>query len=309
MVILPLPSDFRNHLSEMSGNELKVWMAYFLSAGDEFSAHLSNETIEVYTGISVRTIKCCKRRLVLKGWLVYTGETKKTWDKRGQFKVNVMELHLPWRPEWKVTVAEYAEVADVVESLKAEAESTVVQNLPHGEPSMESIPYHRGANIAPPSVVQSLHPEGYGSSYGSGSDFSSSSHSGINVKVNLNACSEENGLKATTKPEEKTKTNGACVLVREPKPRAAKEGTPWPEDCNSWPNTKRVEWLLAHDPAAKPPPVKPRGVNPDPKPPIIPYGRSPEAHSASAPPVPPTPLQLNLVSRIYLTSAYLRCNG
>jgi len=150
--IKPLPVDFRYHLLELSGNELQVWMFYYLSTGDELTAHPSIETLAAYTGLSDRTIKVCKRRLVLKKWMAYTGDAKQPRSGHGHFEVPVMELRLPWSPEWKVVVAEVSLVF------------TAVQNLHHGE--MAEI--HGGANFSPPSVVQTLHPEGSGSGSGYG---------------------------------------------------------------------------------------------------------------------------------------------
>lgn len=151
--IKPLPVDFRYHLLELSGSELQVWMFYYLSTGDELTAHPSIETLAAYTGLSDRTIKVCKRRLVIKKWMAYTGESKQPRSGHGHFGVPVMELRLPWEADWAVVVADMSMAF------------TVVQNLHHGE----TAEIHGGANFSPPSVVQTLHPEGSSSVSGYGS--------------------------------------------------------------------------------------------------------------------------------------------
>jgi hypothetical protein len=139
----PLPEDFRRHLLEISGNEIKVWMFYYLSTGDELTAYPSIETIAIFTGLSERTVKVCKRRLVIRGWLAYTGETKQPRGDHGYFGVPIMELRLPWKPDWLITVRD------------ASMAIAMVRNLQDDDAAS-----HRGAIIAPPSVVQTLHPEG-----------------------------------------------------------------------------------------------------------------------------------------------------
>ena len=68
--IKPLPIDLRDHLSELSGNEFKVWMAYYLRTGDyDLTSHPGNQTIEQETGICNDTVKTCKASLRAKRWL------------------------------------------------------------------------------------------------------------------------------------------------------------------------------------------------------------------------------------------------
>jgi hypothetical protein len=59
--IKPLPTDLRDHLAELSGNEMKVWMAYYLRTGNyDLTSYPDNETIERDTGICHDTVKTCK---------------------------------------------------------------------------------------------------------------------------------------------------------------------------------------------------------------------------------------------------------
>ena len=202
--IKPLPVDFRYHLLELSGSELQVWMFYYLSTGDKLTAHPSIETLATHTGLSDRTIKVCKRRLVIKKWMAYTGDSKQPRSGHGQFDVPVMELRLPWNPDWKVVVAEVSTVF------------TAVQNLHHGE--MAEI--HSGANFSPPSVVQTLHPEGSSSVSGYGSPSPSPSPSGAYSSSDSDsACgrTSKDGGKAKPEPEPKATPTPAVPMVKPPK--------------------------------------------------------------------------------------------
>ena len=91
----PLPDDFIDHLTELTGNELKVWMYYYLRANDDLLCHPSNETIAAKTELSERTVKVCKAALIQKGWLVYTGDYKQPRMAGGTYAVPIMEVRLP----------------------------------------------------------------------------------------------------------------------------------------------------------------------------------------------------------------------
>ena len=121
----PLPTDLRDHLGELTGNEYKVWTAYYLRTGDfDLTAHPSNRTIEQDTGLSNRTVKTSKAGLISKGWLGYTGDYKQPRHAEGTYAVPVMEVRLPWRPNWSAVLTDL--------SMAYETFQTVVQNLPHG---------------------------------------------------------------------------------------------------------------------------------------------------------------------------------
>src|SRR5579872_3809611 len=105
--IKPLPIDLRDHLGELTGNEFKVWMYYYLLTGNfDPTSHPSNQTIEAHTGISKDTVKTCKARLRVKGWLAYTGDYKQPRLPKGRFDVPVMEVRLPWKHDWSAVVAD-----------------------------------------------------------------------------------------------------------------------------------------------------------------------------------------------------------
>jgi hypothetical protein len=139
-----LEQDFHRDLFIRKSARIRPPGHTYLSTGDALTAHPSIETLAAHTGLSDRTIKVCKRRLVIKKWMAYTGESKQPRSGHGHFGVPVMELRLPWEPDWAVVVADMSMAF------------TVVQNLHHGE----TAEIHGGATFSPPSVVQTLHPEG-----------------------------------------------------------------------------------------------------------------------------------------------------
>jgi hypothetical protein len=222
----PLPTDLRDHLGELTGNEYKVWTAYYLRTGDfDLTAHPSNQTIEQDTGLSNRTVKTSKARLISKGWLGYTGDYKQPRHAEGTYAVPVMEVRLPWRPDWSTVLIDSSMAYDTFQ--------TVVQNLPHG------------------TVVQNLHPEGYGSgSIGLGLD---SSFSSLHVRGASPPCSTSKE-KIEAKPanlEPTAKPTPVMAMAeksegRVKKARFAPDGTPWPAHFDSWTNGERLEWLEGH---------------------------------------------------------------
>ena len=223
----PLPTDLRDHLGELTGNEYKVWTAYYLRTGDfDLTAHPSNQTIEQDTGLSNRTVKTSKAGLISKGWLGYTGDYKQPRHAEGTYAVPVMEVRLPWKPDWSAVVMDSSMVYDTFR--------TVVQNLPHG------------------TVVQNLHPEGYGSgSIGLGLD---SSFPSLHIRGAAPPCSSTSKEKIEAKPanlEPTAKPTPVMAMTeksegRVKKARFAPDGTPWPKYFNSWTNGERLEWLEAH---------------------------------------------------------------
>jgi hypothetical protein len=226
----PLPTDLRDYLRELTGNEYKVWTAYYFRTGDfDLTAHPSNRTIEQDTGLSNRTVKTSKAGLISKGWLSYTGDYKQPRHAEGTYAVPVMEVKLPWRPDWSAVVMDL--------NTAYNAFQTVVQDLPHGI------------------VVQNLHPEGYGS--GSiGLDSSFSSHRGRGASPPCSMSKDE--IEAKSKPENleptPTPTPKPTPVMAMPKgsdgqvqkARYAPDGTPWPVLFNSWTNGERLNWLGAH---------------------------------------------------------------
>src|ERR1035438_7100237 len=223
----PLPTDLRDHLGELTGNEYKVWTTYYLRTGDfDLTAHPSNRTIEQDTRLSNRTVKISKAGLISKGWLGYTGDYKQPRHAQGTYAVPVREVRLPWRPDWSSVVMDSSMAYDTFR--------TVVQNLPHG------------------TVVQNLHPEGYGSgSIGLGLD---SSFSSLRGRGAAPPCSNTSKEKIEAKPPnlEPTAKPTPVVAMAEKsegqakKVRYAPDGTPWPNEFDSWTNGERLQWLGAH---------------------------------------------------------------
>jgi hypothetical protein len=228
----PIPTDLRDHLSELTGNEYTVWTAYYLRTGDyDLTAHPSNSTIERDTGLSNRTVKTSKAGLIAKGWLAYTGDYKQPRHAEGTYAVPVMEVRIPWRQDWSAVVMDANMAYNTLQ--------TVVQDLPHR------------------TVVQNLHPEGYVSGFGSiGLDLDSSSLHvrGASLpcgtsKDKIEAKSKPANLEPTPTPAPKPTPILAMAEKSEghaKKARYAPDGTPWPLHFNLWSNVERLEWLGVH---------------------------------------------------------------
>ncbi|HWY59898.1 MAG TPA: hypothetical protein VNZ03_35880 [Terriglobales bacterium] len=225
--IKPLPIDLRDHLGELTGNEFKVWMYYYLLTGNfDPTSHPSNQTIEAHTGISKDTVKTCKARLRVKGWLAYTGDYKQPRLPKGRFDVPVMEVRLPWKHDWSAVVADASLAYDAI---------TVVEKTTHG------------------TVVENFHPEGScsGSGYGSSSgslSFSDTeaSSDNINCKRRRNVSESKERIQAKSKPVNLEPTAKPKPTPADAKVRVAADSTPWPQDFDDWPNLKRLHWLEVH---------------------------------------------------------------
>ena len=148
--IKPLPTDLRDHLAELSGNEFKVWMAYYLRTGNfDLTSHPGNETIEEDTGICNDTVKTCKASLRAKGWLTYTGDYKQPRRPGGRFAVPVMEVKVPWRPDWSAVVTDVSMAYDAI---------TVVEKITHGTARRSSSSMPACAAADEPVRASSKHP-------------------------------------------------------------------------------------------------------------------------------------------------------
>ena len=75
-MLLNLPDNLLSRLPGVSGNELKVWMFHFLLSNQspDLQCAPSNADIEEGTGLSEKTVKVCKRKLIKEDWLQRTGE-------------------------------------------------------------------------------------------------------------------------------------------------------------------------------------------------------------------------------------------
>ena len=233
--IRPIPIDLRNHLGEITGNELKVWLAYFLHSDYELTSYPSNRAIEAETGVSLDTVKTCKASLRLKGWLRYTGDSKQPRRAGGEFKVPVMEASLPWRDEWAKVVVDVCMTYDAI---------TVAEKTTHGGTEVEKL-HHR-------TVVGNFHPEGSCSGSGSGSSSFSPSTTSATTLSDSNKLSPPRGVRESRERiEGKSKPANLkpqpTATPSKPKSKGhAQDGTTYPEGFNDWSNLKRLHWLQIH---------------------------------------------------------------
>jgi hypothetical protein len=232
-------------LQALTGNEIKVWLAYLRHA-DKLAgtAYLGNEAAAGETNLNVDTVKSCKRSLIAKNWLAYTGDAKQPRNPSRRFEVPVMQLLVAGEPLSNFDIP--AVVEKITHAEGAVVESAVDGNFP---------------------------PEGYGS--GSVSSFE------VTVSVNdIDNCDSLPKLENETQTKSKTKTTpdpakgqsipsdqkGLDTKVPPPaaptakgKPKAAKDGTPYPDGFDKWGvdrtgtnwgwgNAARTCWLMIHDP-------------------------------------------------------------
>jgi hypothetical protein len=65
-----LPVELREHLHELTGNELKVWLCLYLHSDKDKEAFPSNDLLMRETGMTHTTLAFAKRGLRSKGWMV-----------------------------------------------------------------------------------------------------------------------------------------------------------------------------------------------------------------------------------------------
>jgi hypothetical protein len=146
-----------------------------------------------------------------------------------------MEVRLPWRDDWAAVVTDVSLAYEAV---------TVVEKTAHG------------------TVVENFHPEGSCSGSGSGSSSLSPSPSaactlsdsskgtrpkGVHTsKEKIEAKSKPENLEPKPQPTTKPTPVMAMAKGKANNVRCAPDGTPWPEEFNSWLNGERLEWLKAH---------------------------------------------------------------
>jgi hypothetical protein len=88
-----LPVTMRDHLHELTGNELKVWLYLHLRTGKESTAYPGNQTIADHIGVSLDTVKDARASLRRKGW--FSKESRRR-NLDGTLSTVVEKTHLPW---------------------------------------------------------------------------------------------------------------------------------------------------------------------------------------------------------------------
>jgi Helix-turn-helix domain len=88
-----IPVTMRDHLSEITGNELKVWLYLLLRTGKENTSFPSNKLIADEIKLDRETVKTAKRNLRGKGW------SKREYQRRredGSLSTVVEKTIMPW---------------------------------------------------------------------------------------------------------------------------------------------------------------------------------------------------------------------
>jgi hypothetical protein len=88
-----IPVTMRDHLHELTGNELKVWLYLHLRTGKESTAYPGNKTIANDIGLSLDTVKDARASLRRKGW--FSKESRRR-NLDGTLSTVVEKTHLPW---------------------------------------------------------------------------------------------------------------------------------------------------------------------------------------------------------------------
>ncbi len=197
-------------------NALKLWLTYFMSESEWQEAWPSQSTLMAITGMSKNTLIHWQRYLKAGGWLRETGA--KASDRYacvtpGSHNIPVVRVDDPTKGS-KIEPLEIHTITD-------ESQGVQFLNPPKFEPKVS----------------------GSGSGSGSGSRSTSPSHSDSESTAAPRSCKEEVKNEDQNQKPENPKTNTGTKT----KTRLAGDGTPWPEDFDSWSNLRRTTWLQEHD--------------------------------------------------------------
>jgi hypothetical protein len=211
-----LDCDRKDILGLPSG-AVHLWLTYYMHESEARESYLSLRTIADITGMDQKTIIKWQRYLKAGGWLIETGATaadRYSKPTRGAHKVPVVRVDDPTKGAGNIPAVE---IPTKLESCGA------------------------GESLAPKNSSK-----GYG--YDSeviGSSSASPSGSRCGDEYGLTHACDATPKKRTEEQTQnlKTNTNTKTKYVR-----CAKDGTPWPNDFDSWTNAQRTEWLLDHDP-------------------------------------------------------------
>ena len=260
-----LDCDRKGILALPSG-AVHVWLCYYMHESDAQEAYLSVRTLARVTELDPKTVNKWQKYLLEHGWLVRVGATaadRYSRPTRGANKVPVVRVDDPIKGVGIIATG-------------------VLENLLH------------------PKIPTKV----YGSSSGSGSSSESSCDSTCNAIVRETVASlptlpsvEEEPAKqkpkATPKPTTPVAPPVSATPIQDKRKKAAKDGTPYPPDFNSWSNVARCEWLAAH--AAAKPEEAPVAKRAGEQAPVEPDWEPSQEPSVTAPPpkaAPPAPAML-----------------
>lgn len=208
----------RKGILGLPSGAVHLWLCYYMHESEQQESYLSVRSLARITGMDTKTVMKWQRYLLENGWLVQVGATaadRYSKPSRGANKVPVVRVDDP---------------------------------LKCGGVGISPTRPEMSENLLHPKLPTKV----YGSSSGSGCRSNcvplTSTDTGEFASLPTLPSVEK-------KPENQKPKAKPIVPVPVPKPpasatrkkvRAAKDGTPWPDDFNSWTNVARTEWLDKH---------------------------------------------------------------
>jgi hypothetical protein len=126
-IFVKLPVRIRNRLHELSGAEIKIWIAYLTHANTDNIAWPSLETLQKETGLSEDWISQSRSTLTEKGWFVRCGSEKKS----GRFGSPRYQPVIPSEHHAKESPARRESGPEIVRAEENQADHTVLSQVHH----------------------------------------------------------------------------------------------------------------------------------------------------------------------------------
>lgn len=258
----------RKDVLKLKGSLLQVWLAQYMNENDDQESWLSIATLMEQTGLSEHTVIDARKKL-----------TRDGWSRRHANKTAAQKYEKPTRGAHKVPV--YS-----VDDPSAKSAGAVFA-------SAISAP----ANVIPPKIADKVYGSGCSSGYSSSYNLLADTVTSKQASLLALPSGEEKpeNPKPTTKPIVPVPSTNPVppppvppVPATRKKVKTAGDGTPWPDDFDTWTNPARCEWLDAH---AVPVPLAPSNPTPTKGSPAEPKAEPPlkslliaQSRKAAAPP-------------------------
>jgi len=130
-IFVKLPVRIRNRLHELSGAEIKIWVAYLTHANADNIAWPGLETLQKETGLSEDWISQSRGTLSEKGWLVRSDDERKS----GRFGSPRFQPVIPSEHHTKESPVRRESGAELVRDEESQPHHTVLSQAHHTEES------------------------------------------------------------------------------------------------------------------------------------------------------------------------------